>query len=130
MKPVRISKVTEYTGHYVPGIVSGNFLFVSGQLSIDPFTRKVPVGGIREHMEQALQNVDLVLKEAGLCLDNVVHCRIYISDIEHWDEVNEVYREFFGEHKPARVVVPTGNLHFGCLVEIEAIAEYSTEKVK
>ena len=66
---------------------------------------------------------DRVLKAAGVTKDNVVQCRIYISDVSYWDAINEVYGKFFGEHKPARVVVPVPALHFGCLVEIEAVAE-------
>lgn len=113
----------ENKGHYSPGIISNGMLYISGQLSIDPDTRKVPEGGIEEHAKLALNNVDRVLKEAGLSRNNVVQCRVYVSDIDQWDIVNQVYAEFFGEHKPGRIVVPVGKLHFGCLVEIEAIAE-------
>ena len=55
--------------------------------------------------------------------EQVVQCRIYVTDIENWDAVNRVYSEYFGNHKPARIVVPVPALHFGCLVEIEAVAE-------
>lgn len=110
-------------GHYSPGVISKGMLYVSGQLSIDPVTRTLPQGGIREHAWQALNNVDAVLKLAGVERKDVVQCRVYISNMEHWNEVNAVYEEFFGPHKPARVVVPTNELHFGCLVEIEAVAE-------
>lgn len=113
----------ENKGHYTPGIISNGMLYISGQLSIDPDTRKVPEGGMEAHAKLALENVDRVLKAAGLCRDDIVQCRVYVSDIEQWDIVNRVYAEFFGEHKPVRVVVPVGRLHFGCLVEIEAIAE-------
>lgn len=98
-------------------------LYVSGQLSIDQDTRKVPAGGIRDHAKLALENVERVLQMAGATRNDVVQCRVYITDIEHWDSVNEVYADFFGDHKPARAVVPVDKLHFGCLVEIEAIAE-------
>ena len=64
-----------------------------------------------------------MLEAAGLSRSQVVQCRIYVVGIENWDAVNEVYAEFFGSHKPARVVVPVTELHFGCLVEIEAVAE-------
>jgi enamine deaminase RidA (YjgF/YER057c/UK114 family) len=67
--------------------------------------------------------VDRVLKEAGLSRNDIVQCRIYITDMDQWDMVNKVYAEFFGGHKPARTVVPVDKLHFGCLVEIEAVAE-------
>lgn len=110
-------------GHYVPGMISKGMLYISGQLSIDPDTGLVPKGGIEDHARLALANVERVLQEAGLSRNAIVQCRVYVSDIEHWDTVNQVYAEFFGEHKPARIVVPVGKLHFGCLIEIEAIAE-------
>lgn len=114
---------SENKGHYTPGIISRGMLYISGQLSIDPDTRAVPAGGIREHAKLALSNVERVLQSAGATRNDVVQCRVYVLDIEDWDSVNEVYAEFFGNHKPARIVVPVGKLHFGCLVEIEAIAE-------
>ena len=113
----------ENKGHYSPGIVSNGLLFISGQLSIDPDTRQVAQGGIEEHTRLALNNLDRVLKEAGVERSSVVQCRVYVSDIDDWDKVNVIYGEFFGEHKPARIVVPVSKLHFGCLIEIEAIAE-------
>ena len=113
----------ENKGHYSPGIVSNGLLFISGQLSIDPDTRQVAQGGIEEHTRLALNNLDRVLKEAGVERSSVVQCRVNVSDIDDWDKVNVIYSEFFGEHKPARIVVPVSKLHFGCLIEIEAIAE-------
>jgi len=113
----------ENKGHYTPGILSNGMLYISGQLSMDPDTRQMPTGGIEEHTKLALNNVDRILREAGLNRENVVQCRVYVSDIDQWDRVNQVYSDFFGEHKPARIVVPVGKLHSGCLVEIEAVAE-------
>lgn len=113
----------ENKGHYTPGIISNGMLYISGQLSIDPDTRSVPDGGIEAHAKLALANIDRVLKEAGLSRNDIVQCRVYVTDIDQWDIVNQVYAEFFGEHKPVRVVIPVGKLHFGCLVEIEATAE-------
>jgi reactive intermediate/imine deaminase len=110
-------------GHYSPGILSKGMLYISGQLSRDPDTFMIASGGAREHAALALANIERVLREAGLARENVVQCRIYVSDIDMWDEVNEAYSEFFADHKPARCVVPCGKLHFGCLVEIEAVAE-------
>lgn len=123
MKKVAPAYLAENKGHYSPGIVSNGMLYVSGQLSIDPDTRLLPEGGIEAHARQALANLDRVLREAGLGRDSVVLCRVYIADMDGWDIINAVYAEFFGTHKPARVIVPTGSLHFGCLVEIEAMAE-------
>ncbi len=113
----------ENKGHYSPGVISNGLLFISGQLSIDPDTRQVAQGGIEEHARLALDNLDRVLKEAGVERSSVVQCRVYVSDIDDWDKVNIIYSEFFGDHKPARIIVPVSKLHFGCLIEIEAIAE-------
>ncbi len=117
---------TEYSvrdgGHYTPGMAYNGVLYISGQLSINPETGKIPEGGIREEAKQALANLDLVLKEAGIDKNHVIHCRVYLPDVKYWSELNEEYAKYFGEHKPARVVVPSNNLYNGCLCEIEAIA--------
>ncbi len=123
MKAVELDVNGVNKGHYVPGIISHGLLFVSGQLSLDLDTRKVADGGVREHMKQALINLDRVLKAAKLTPNDVVQCRVYVVGMESWDDVNEEYANFFGEHRPARIVVSTKELHFGCLVEIEAVAE-------
>ena len=110
-------------GHYSAGVISHGMLYVSGQLSIDPDTREVCQGDIKDHARLALNNVDRVLKAAGVSRDRVVFCRVYTPSAQYWSAINEVYAEFFGDHKPGRVVVSTTDLHCGCLVEIEAIAE-------
>lgn len=66
----------------------------------------------------------MVLKAANISKEAVLQCRVYIPNVAYWSEVNEIYSEFFGEHKPARIVVPSNNLYGRCLVEIEAIAAY------
>lgn len=123
MKFVRPPFKGENKGHYTAGVISKGMLYVSGQLSIAPDTREVCKGDIKDHARLALDNVDRVLKEAGVPRDHVVFCRVYTPDVKYWGPINEVYAEFFGEHKPGRVVVSTTEMHFGCLVEIEAIAE-------
>ena len=114
-------------GHYSAGVISKGMLYVSGQLSIDPDTRQVCQGDIKDHTRLALSNVDRVLKAAGVAREQVVFCRVYTPSVEYWGPINEVYAEFFGDHKPGRVVVSTTDLHFGCLVEIETIAEVKEE---
>ncbi len=123
MREVNIDAKGVNKGHYAPGMIAGGLLFISGQLSLDLDTRKPAEGGPAEHMKQALTNLDRVLKSAGLGRESVAQCRVYIADVNYWDAINEVYGEFFGDHKPARIVVPVPALHFGCLVEIEAVAE-------
>ena len=102
----------ENKGHYSAGVISNGTLYVSGQLSIDPDTREVCKGDIKR-----------VLDAAGVTTNDVVFCRIYTPDVNYWGPINEEYAAFFGEHKPGRVIVSTTTLHFGCLVEIEAVAE-------
>ncbi len=119
---------TSAGGHYSPGIVSHGMLYISGQLPIDHLTGKLASGGVAEQTWAALRNMEKVLADAGLRKEAVVLCRIYIPDVGLWDEVNRIYAEYFGEHKPARVVVPTGKLHHGALVEIEAMAEMPEEE--
>ena len=114
---------TKKKGHYSPGVLAGNTLYISGQLPIDPETSQLVAGGIQAQTKAALGNVDRVLTAAGLAKTDVAMCRVYIPDMAYWDTVNDIYAAFFGEHKPARVIVPTRELHHGALVEIEAIAE-------
>ena len=110
-------------GHYSPGVMSHGTLYISGQLPVDPQTGKLSGGGVAEQTRTALENVERILHNAGAKKEDVVLCRVYIPDISLWDEANAAYAEFFGEHKPARVMVPTTALHHGALVEIEVIAE-------
>lgn len=123
MQIIETSFLAQNTGHYSPGIISNGFVFISGQLSINPENGKIPQGGVKEEAKQALKNLDNVLIAAGVTRKNVIQCRIYIPDVTYWSDLNEVYSDFFGNHKPARIVVPSNKLHSGCLVEIEAIAQ-------
>ena len=109
-------------GHYSQGVVYNGLVFVSGQLLIDPKTGDKKLGPIEEQTLQALQNVEGIVRAAGSDLSRVLKVTVYVADIDLWSAVNEVYKKFFGEHRPARAVVPTGALHYGFLVEIEAIA--------
>lgn len=113
----------ENKGHYVPGMIAGGLLFISGQLSIDPDTGVVPKGGADVHARLALNGMDRVLKEVGLTKGDVAFCQVYVVGVENWDAVNKEYAAYFGDHKPARVITPVNSLHFGCLVEISAVAE-------
>ena len=112
--------------HYSAGVVHNGLLYVSGQLSIDPATGKVPEGGIISEARQALLNLEAVLTAAGAKKTDVLQCRVYTPNVDFWNDINAVYAEFFGDHKPARSVVPTTRLHFGCLIEIEAVAALET----
>ena len=108
---------------YVPTVLASGLLHISGQLPIDPITGRVVGGDAAKQVLQALNNLDRVLTSANLSRDAVVSAHVYIANIADWDKVNEAYAQFFGSHKPARVIVPTGKLHYGALVEVEAVAE-------
>lgn len=114
-------------GHYAPGVISRGMLYISGQLPLEPQTGRLVEGDVSVQAQTALYNLQRVLTAAGLTKENVVQCRVYIPDVAYWDAVDAVYSSFFGAHKPARVVVPCRELHYGALVEIEAMAEMEAE---
>jgi 2-iminobutanoate/2-iminopropanoate deaminase len=122
METISTADAPAPAGHYSQAIVHGGLVFVSGQLPIDPVTRSPRTGPIEEQTELALRNLAAVLAGSGSGIDRVLKTTVYVSDIELWGRVNQAYAAFFGEHRPARAVVPTRDLHFGCLVEIDAIA--------
>ncbi len=122
-RPVQPPESGKPGGHYSYGVVHGDLVYVSGQLPIDPRTgRKLTGEPLDAQVRQALDNLDAVLRAAGSRRDLVLKTTVYVTDIALWDQVNAVYAGFFGEHRPARSIVPTGPLHFGLLVEIEAVA--------
>lgn len=123
MRAVTLASRLENRGHYVPGMISGDQLYISGQLPVHHETGAPMADTIEQQTRDALHNVERVLLAAGCTREDVVLCRVYIPDVAAWDTVNTVYADFFGSHKPARVIVPTRALHNGALVEIEAIAE-------
>jgi len=121
MKIISTPNIPKANGHYSHCVEHNGILYLSGQLPFDPNTRKMP-NGIEKQTEQVLKNVERILIEAGSSKDKVLQVRIYIPEIKLWDKVNEVYAEFFANHKPARCVIPTCDLHFGALIEVEVTA--------
>ena len=110
-------------GHYSPAVIHGGLVYISGQLPINYVgAETLPKGGIEEQTRQALTNMADILEQCGSGKEKVLKTTVYIPNIDYWPAVNDIYREFFGKHKPARTIVPTNTLHFGALIEIEAIA--------
>lgn len=122
IKTVHTQDAPTPAGHYSQAVVHNGLVFVSGQLSIDPQTGEKKIGSIEEQTEQALKNVGEILKAAGSDLSRVLKMTVYVSDIGLWEAVNKVYARVLGEHRPARAVIPTGELHHGFLIEIDAVA--------
>ncbi|CAN5316550.1 RidA family protein [soil metagenome] len=109
-------------GHYSQAIVHGDLVFLSGILPITPAGEKLTDATIAEQTHQILLNLDAILKAAGSKRENVLKVSVFISDISAWGTVNQLYAEFFGDHRPARSVVPCSPLHYGFGIELEAIA--------
>ena len=125
MKTIKTQKVPAAVGPYSQAIVSGDFVFVSGQLGID---LEGKLGeGIAKQTERALHNLSEVLSAAGSSLDSVIKTTCFLSDIADFSAFNEVYGLFFTQ-KPARSLIQAAALPKGALVEIEAIAEIKKEK--
>lgn len=121
MKIIDTPNMPKANGHYSMCIEHNGLLYLAGQLPVDATTKTVP-STIEQQTDLCLKKIELILLEAGSSKSNVLQVRIYISDIELWDRVNERYSLFFGEHKPVRCVVPTKTLHYGALIEMEATA--------
>ncbi len=122
MKSVQTEKAPLPGGHYSQAIVHNGLVYVSGQLPVDPETGEKQTGSIEEQTRLVLQNLSAILEASGSSLDQVLKVTVYISDISLWGKVNEVYAEIFGEHRPARAIVPTRDLHFGFKIEVDAVA--------
>ncbi len=122
MKTIVTKEAPIPKGHYAQGIIAGGLLFISGQLPLDPGTGNLVAGGIEEQARQAFENLLAVVRAAGGSKEQVVKVTVYIPDISQWNTVNRIYGECFGNHKPARSVVPTRELHYGAFLEVEAIA--------
>lgn len=109
-------------GPYSQAIEANGFIYLSGQLPIDPTTGAFPEGGIKEQTRQSLLNAQAILKEAGADLSNVVKTTVLLADIADFGAMNEVYAEFFNAPYPGRSAFAVRDLPKGALVEIEMIA--------
>lgn len=107
-------------GPYSAGIATGNLVFLSGQLGLDPATGELAQGVVAQ-AEQALKNIEALLAAAGATFGNVVKTTVFLADIADFDAVNEVYGAHFTEPYPARSAVQVAALPKGALVEIECI---------
>ena len=123
MKKLHSDKAPKALGPYSQAIVAGGLVFASGQVPIDPATGNFVEGGIKEQTKQSLTNVSNVLAEAGIDLSHVVKTTVFLSDMDNFAAMNEVYATFFSEPCPARSAVAVKTLPKGALVEIEVIAE-------
>jgi 2-iminobutanoate/2-iminopropanoate deaminase len=108
-------------GPYSQAVRSGDFLFVSGQIAIDPQTAEIISGDIEVQTEQVLKNIAAIIDAAGLSLQNVVKCTCFLKDMNDFAKFNAVYENYFGESLPARETVEVARLPKDVLVEVSAI---------
>ncbi|QKQ99566.1 RidA family protein [Metallosphaera tengchongensis] len=124
MKDVVFSKdAPQPIGPYSQAILTDGFLFISGQIPVDPKSNEVVKGEIREQTERVMENMKGVLSAAGLSFENVVMTFVYLKDLSDFSKFNEVYSKYFKDKPPARVTVQVSDLPKGSLIEIAAIAQ-------
>jgi len=109
-------------GPYSQAIRVGNMLFLSGQLGISPKTGKFAEGGFEAQARQALENQKAVLTTAGLSLDDVVQCQVFVTDMNNYPKFNAIYKEYFKKNFPARAVLEVSRIPANGLIEIMMIA--------
>lgn len=109
-------------GPYNQAVKAGNLLFVSGQIAIDPSTGQLLVANIEEETTMVLKNLEAILKEAGIGFENVLKSTIFITDMNNFTKINEVYGKFFLAPFPARETVEVSKLPKGVNIEISVIA--------
>jgi 2-iminobutanoate/2-iminopropanoate deaminase len=119
---IHTDKVPKAIGPYSQAIQAGNFLFLSGQIPLDPKTGELLKGDIRKQTQQVLENIKGVLESQGLGMENVVKATLFLKDIENFNQVNEVYATYFPSSPPARSTVEVAKLPRDADIEIEAIA--------
>ncbi|MBV9848645.1 MAG: RidA family protein [Armatimonadetes bacterium] len=107
---------------YTPAVRVGPFIFVSGQIPLDPATTQVVEGGFEAQVRQCLRNLAGIMKQEGLGLEHVVKTTIFLKDLNNFGELNKIYGPYFGGVKPARSTVEVARLPLDVMVEIEAIA--------
>lgn len=109
-------------GPYSQAVSAGGFVFTSGQVALDPATGELVPGGFEAQARQVLRNLGHVLESAGCSFQDVVKATIFITDLAHFQVLNELYGEAVGAHRPARSTVQVAALPKGALVEIDLVA--------
>lgn len=119
---VATEKAPKAVGPYVQGVKARGFLFTAGQIGLDPATGKLVEGGIEAETRRVLENLQAVVAAAGSSFTQVVKTTVYLTDLNHFQDMNRIYATYFAERGPARSTVGVARLPFGALVEIELVA--------
>lgn len=126
MKFIATDKAPKAIGPYSQGVVEAGFLFVSGQVPLDPATGRLVEGGLEVSAERVLDNLEAILSEAGLAFRDVVKTTVYLTRAEDFAALNAVYARRFGDHRPARSTVIVAALPVGAPLEIDVIARFAS----
>ena len=126
MRSVATDRAPKAIGPYSQAIAQGEFLFLSGQIPLDPATGELVTGGLSAGVERVFDNLEAILKSEGLTLDDVVRTTVYLLHMSDFAEMNAAYGRRFGNHRPARSTVAVAELPKGAAVEIDAIARLRT----
>ena len=121
-KIITTSEAPAAIGPYSQAIRIGEFLYTSGQISLDPNSMELITGNIEVETERVLKNIEAILNADGLKLNNIIKTTVYLTDLSEFGRMNQVYEKFFVETKPARACVQVAALPKGAKVEIDAIA--------
>jgi len=119
---IQTEKAPAAIGPYSQGVQAGPYLFVSGQIGLDPATGQMVSDGFEDQVGQVLANMGEILRSGGCLLEDVVAVDVFLTDIGQFGSFNRLYEAFFGNHKPARAVVEVKALPRGALVEVKCIA--------
>jgi 2-iminobutanoate/2-iminopropanoate deaminase len=122
MKTIATEGAPKAIGPYSQAVTDGGFLFMSGQIPLDPLTGEIVGGGIEAAVERVFDNIEAILSASGLRLDDVVKTTVYLLRISEFTAMNAVYARRFGNHRPARSTVAVAELPKGAAVEIDVIA--------
>ena len=121
-KPVNTTEAPAAIGPYSQAIRVGDFLYTSGQISLDPKTMEMVTGEIEVETEKVLRNIEAILNADGLNFRHVIKTTVYLTDLSEFARMNQVYEKFFSDTKPARACVQVAALPKGAKVEIDAVA--------
>ena len=122
MRLIQTDKAPIPAGHYSQAVVHGDTVYVAGLVPVEAGTNNKVFGEIEVEAAQVFRNLEAILSAAGSNRAQVLRCTVYITDIGLWPRFNAAYAAFFGDHKPARTVVPVPELHHGFKVELDAVA--------
>jgi 2-iminobutanoate/2-iminopropanoate deaminase len=119
---VHTDRAPRAVGPYSQAIVTDGWVFCSGQIPLDPATGEMALGQVREQTDLVLRNLAAVLEASGSSLHHVVKTTVFLTDMDDFAAMNDVYASHFGDHRPARATVQVAALPKGCSIEIEAVA--------